>query len=127
MYEATAEELKVKFAAAETEIFNLREKHRDASPTTGSKGKGKEREHTVHNQNVYPELQDPSFHGETESHVDELADACEQEDPFESSKADFERRVAEVEAKYGIRLMRDAVGRTHVEVLQKPRNSSSGE
>lgn len=128
MYEARAEEFKVKLAAAETEIYNLREKHRDASPTTGSKGKGKEREYTVQNRNVYPELRALSFHGsETESHVDELADACEQEDPFGLSRADFERRVAEVEAKYGIRLMKDAVGRTHVEVLQKAGNSSSGE
>lgn len=123
-YEATAVEYKAKFAAAEAHIHNLQERLRDASLTTESKGKGKEREDIPQDWTVSATPRGLGFRGWGSDYpVDEVADPCEEEDFIGSSKAAFEQGVAEVEAKYGIRLTRDAQGKTHVEVVGKPESS----
>ena len=124
LYEATAVEYKAKFAAAKAHIHNLQERLRDASQTKESKGKGKEREDIAQDWTVSAAPRALVFHGWGPDYpADEVADPCEEEDFTESSKAAFKQGLAEVEAKYGIRLARDAQGKTHVEVLLEPESS----
>lgn len=126
-YQATARDYKTRLAAAEKEIHDLQKRLREALTKKGrkkGKGKGKEREDTPQRRDLSPEPRARSWHGsESDSHLD---DGRELQDSPQLSESVFKRGVAEVEAKYGIRLTKDAEGKTHVEVLQKPECSAGG-